>query len=390
MRIAIISSDSSLYSTNRLKEEARKKGHTVKIVNIQNFSLNIRSKSPAIFYKGKPLDKIDAIIPRIASSQSEFGVAILRQFEQMGVYCLNPSQALTVSRDKLRSMQVLSRHNIEIPETAFVFSRSDILPALEKMGNGPVVIKLLQGSQGAGVMLAESTQTARAIIEAFQVAKHNVLIQKFVSESKGTDIRAFVIGSKVVASMRRRAQDGEFRSNVHRGGSTEAVQLTPEYEQAALLAARIMGLRIAGVDILEGKSGPQILEVNSSPGLEGIEKATNIDIAGQIISYLEEEVSFPYIDITERLSLSKGYSIVEFTMHKEVEFVNKTIENSGLSNQEIRILSITRGGITIPIPPSDEKLLLGDVLLCYGKHQSIKTMLPQKTKRKRKAKNDIE
>jgi ribosomal protein S6--L-glutamate ligase len=378
MKILILSSDPGLYSTSRIKEAARARGHTVRVLSVQSFALDIKSGNPDILFKGKSFSKVDAVIPRIAASQSAFGTALLRQFEQMGIYCLNPSFALTVSRDKLRSMQVLSRHNIGIPPSAFVFNKSEVEPALDRLGGVPVIIKLLEGTQGAGVMLAENVNIAKAIIQAFQVAKNSVLIQRFVAESKGSDIRAFVIGGRVVAAMRRVAQEGEFRSNVHLGADVESVTLTEEYERAAILAAQIMGLRVAGVDILQSNSGPQILEVNSSPGLEGIEKASGVDIATEIINYIEQEVSFPYIDIREKLSLAKGYTIAEFVVSRNLPFVNQSIEESRLLEQEIQILSITRDSIVIPAPRSTEVLHLGDKLLCFAKHGLLQALLPEK------------
>lgn len=330
--------------------------------------------------------KVDAIIPRVASSQNFFGTSVIRQFEQMGVYCLNASFAVSVSRDKLRSMQILSRHQIGIPHSAFVFDNSDIPSALDRVGGAPVVIKLLRGSQGSGVLLAEKKSVAMSIIEALQLAGHNVLIQHFVAESKGTDIRAFVVGDRVVAAMRRTAQEGEFRSNVHLGGATEAIELAPEYERVALLAAHIMGLRVAGVDLLETSSGPQVLEINSSPGLEGIESATHLDIATCIIEYVEEQMQFPDLDIRERLSLSKGYSIVEIPVGNKSALANKTIEEASILEQEIQVLNIQRKGITIPTPRPIETIYPGDTLLCFGKQLALKTLLPAKRSNRKKPK----
>ncbi len=383
MRISILSNNSTLYSTTRLRNAARARGHTVRVMSTSNFSLDIKSGKPGVLYKGKPASKVDAIIPRISANQSFYGTAVVRQFEQMGVYCLNPSFAISVSRDKLRSMQILSRHKIGIPDSAFAFGKSDIEPALERIGGAPAVIKLLEGTHGAGVMLAESAGVARAIIEALQVAQHNVLIQKFIAESKGRDIRAFVIGDRVVAAMRRTAKEGEFRSNVHLGANTEAIELDEEYTRVAVRAAHIMGLRVAGVDILESDSGPQILEINSSPGLEGIEGATHIDIADAMISYLEDQIKFPDVDIRERLTLNKGYSVVELPIIPKSSLAGKSIGETTLGEQEIQVLSIIRDSVTIPTPSSSEIIHTGDILLCFGKQLTLKALMPEREKRRK-------
>lgn len=388
MKIGILSNSTKLYSTIRLKEAARARGHSVRILQTSAFALDIQSGKPDLIYKGKPAPKVDAIIPRIAPSLSFFGTSVIRQFEQMGVYCVNASFAVSVSRDKLRSMQILSRHHVDIPRTSFVFNNSDVEAALDRVGGAPAIIKLLEGSQGSGVMLVETSEMAQSIVEALQIAGHNVLIQKFVSESRGKDIRAFVVGDRVVGAMRRTAQGSEFRSNVHLGANTEAITLDPEYERVAILATQIMGLRVAGVDLLETSSGPQVLEINSSPGLEGIETATNIDIADAIIEYIEEQVSFPDLDIRQKLSLSKGYSITEIPITKKSKLLNKTLDELELYEKEINVLSITRGGLTIPSPYSSEKVLLGDKLLCFGKQNALKALIPQKTTRKRKKISD--
>ena len=384
MKIGIFTDQSKGYSSVRLRDVARERGHTVRLYSTSSFAIDIQSSKPGLLYKGKPVQKLDALIPRVGAEDSKNRVSIVRQFEQMGIFCLNASTAITVARDKLRSLQILSRHHIEIPHSAFVFNRSDIEPALERVGGAPVIIKVLHGSQGAGVMLAENTGVASAIIEALQVAICNGMLQKFVSESSGKDIRAFGVGDKVVASMRRLAKDGEFRSNVHKGGSTEAVTLDPEYERTAILAAHIMGLRVAGVDLLEGADGPQVMEVNASPGLEGIEGATGIDVAGAIIDYLEDQIQFPDLDLRERLSLGRGYRITEIPVLRKSEFAGKTIGESDILEQEVQILSITRGGVTIPTPNSKEQLHPGDTLLCFGKELSLKGLLPPPKKRKRK------
>ena len=385
MKIAILSNLPKSYSTMRIKEAAKARGHKVRVLASSKFSLDIKSGKPDLLYKGKPLNRFDAVIPRVASSSRAHGVAVVQQFEQMGTYCLNSHTGVSIARDKLRSMQLLSTRDINIPPTAFVFDKSDISPALERVGGSPVIIKLLQGSQGAGVILAETKQMAFAIIEALQIAGKEVLIQKFVSESSGKDIRAFVVGDRVVGAMKRIAQKGEFRSNVHLGARTEAVELSEEYKKVAVRAASIIGLRVAGVDILESNDGPQVLEVNSSPGLEGIEGATHTDIADVIISYLEEQVMFPDIDIRDRLSLAKNYRVAEIPIRKNSAISEKSLSDSIFS--DIQILSITRDGKTTPNPKPTEVVAVGDLILCYGQQEVLKSLIPKKKKRRSAIKN---
>src|SRR5690606_29345318 len=285
MKIAILSQGPRLYSTRRIREAAEARGHKVRVLDPLKFSLDVEKKNPHVWYREKRVENFDAIIPRIGASITFFGTAVVRQYEQMGVFCLNTSSSIATSRDKLRAFQILSRHNIGIPKTAFVRQRSSVMPAIERVGGAPVIIKLLEGTQGIGVILADTSKIAEAIVETLQSTKQNVLIQNFVEESRGRDVRAFVVGGRVVAAMRRSAQGTEFRSNVHRGGVAVPVQLEPEYERTAVMAAQILGLRVAGVDMLESNEGPQVMEVNSSPGLEGIETATGVDIAGEMIKH---------------------------------------------------------------------------------------------------------
>jgi ribosomal protein S6--L-glutamate ligase len=325
------------------------------------------------------------VIPRIGASITLYGTAVVRQFEQMGVFSLNSAQAISVSRDKLRSIQILSRHKIGIPKTAFVHELDQIEPTIEAMGGPPVVIKLLQGTQGIGVILADSASVAKSIIEVLQgAANQHVLIQEFVRESRGRDIRAFVVGNRVVAAMRRVAQGDEFRSNVHRGGRAEPVDLDPDFERTALHAAQIMGLRVAGVDMLEGKRGPKLMEINSSPGLEGIEAATGVDVAGSIIELIEEEVLFPEVDIRQRLTLQSGYGVLEVPVDEGSELAHKQIQATGLRERDIVVLTIQRGSITIPNPKGKREILPGDNLLCFGKSLTLKSLAPRRRKGKRR------
>ncbi len=382
MKIGLLTRAPKCYSSRRLREAAESRGHKITALDTLRFSIALEEQSPDLWYRGKRISHYDAIVPRIGASITFYGAAVVRQFEQMGMFSLSASHAISVSRDKLRSLQALSRHDIGMPPTAFVRDRGEILAAIERVGGAPVIIKLLEGTQGIGVILAESVKVAEAIIETLQGAKQNVLIQKFVAESKGRDVRAFIVGDRVVAAMRRTASGQEFRSNVHRGGSTESVTLEPEYERVAVRAAQILGLRVAGVDMLESDAGPQVMEVNSSPGLEGIEGATNIDVAGEIISYLEEQVQFPEIDLRQRLTLARGYAVTEFAIVPQSTMTNKTLAELDLRDRDVLVLSITRAGNVIPNPRGDRKILEGDVLLCYGKQLTLEGLLPPREKRR--------
>ncbi len=376
MKIALLTREPNNYSSRRLKEAATARGHKMVGLNVMKMGLQLDDTGPSIVIKGRPLSSYDAVIPRIGSSVTFYGTAVVRQFEQMGVFTLNGSHAIAISRDKLRSLQILSRYKLGMPSTAFVRDRKSILDAINRVGGAPVIIKMLEGTQGIGVILADTTKIAEAIVETLQSTKQNVIIQKFVAESKGKDVRAFVIGDRVVAAMRRSAVGTEFRSNVHRGGSTEAITLPPEYEATAVRAAQILGLRVAGVDMLEGKDGPQIMEVNSSPGLEGIEGASGIDIADQIIQHLEERVLFEDFDIRQRLTLARGYQVAELPVGPNSEFIGKTVRDTGLRQKDIVVLSIHRGGLVIPNPREDRSVLAGDVLLCYGLAAALRNLLP--------------
>lgn len=386
MKIALLTREPKNYSSRRLREAAEKRGHKIIPLNVLKMGIHLDADGPFLVYKNKPLSSYDAVIPRIGSSVTFYGTAVVRQFEQMGVFTLNGGHAITISRDKLRSLQILSRHKLGMPATAFVRDRKGILSAIEEVGGAPVVIKLLEGTQGIGVILAESTKIAEAIIETLQSTKQQVIIQKFVAESKGKDLRAFVIGDRVVAAMRRSAVGTEFRSNVHRGGTTEAVKLSPEFEATAVKAAHILGLRVAGVDMLEGKDGPQIMEVNSSPGLEGIEGATGLDIAGEIIKHLEDHVRFEDFDIRQRLTLARGYQVAELPVGPDSEFVGKTVRESGLRDRDVVILSIQRGGSVIPNPRNDRAIMAGDVLVCYGVKSALQNLVPDLAARRRPSK----
>ena len=384
MKLGILSCAPRSYSTRRLVEAAQQRSHTVKVLNTLKFAIDLQQGNPDLFYRQKELTDYDAVLPRIGASITYYGSAVVRQCQEMDIFCGNTATGIGNSRDKLRSLQILSRHHIGIPRTTFVRDKKDVLPAIERVGGAPVVIKLIEGTQGIGVLLAETIKAAESIIELLQSQKQNVLIQKFVAESKGKDIRAFVVGDRVVASMRRVAQGQEFRSNVHRGGVAEAVELSDEYRDTAVRAAQILGLRIAGVDMLEGKKGPQIMEVNSSPGLEGIETCTGLDVAGTVIDYISAQVDFPEIDIRQRLTISRGYGVSEIYIPEGSKFVGETIKGTQLSEQDINVLTLYRGNKVIPNPRSDRVLEPDDKLLCYGKLESMRTMVPAKTRRRRR------
>lgn len=383
MKLAILSCSPNCYSTRRLLQSAVARGYQAKVLNTFKFAIDLAEGEPNLFYRRKQLSHYDAVLPRIGASITYFGTAVVRQFEQMDVFTANTSAGIVNSRDKLRSLQILSRHQIGIPQTTFVRDRKDILPAIERVGGAPVIIKLLEGTQGVGVILAESVKIAEAIIETLHSTRQNVLVQKFVSESRGRDIRAFVVGDQVVAAMRRVAQGQEFRSNIHRGGKTERVELEPAYAETAVRCAQIMGLRVAGVDMLEGNDGPQVMEVNSSPGLEGIEAATQLDIAGVIIDYMAAQVDFPEIDVRQRLTVSRGYGVTEISIPEGSEFVGKTIDESGLPELDINVLTLYRGTTVIPNPRLKRTLEPGDRLLCFGQLEAMRNMVPKKILKRR-------
>jgi ribosomal protein S6--L-glutamate ligase len=386
MKLAILSKEPNNYSTKRLVESCKQKGHSVKVLNTLKFAIDLEEGDPDLYYKQKRLGLYDAVLPRIGASITYFGTAVVRQFTQMDIFSANSADGILNSRDKLRSFQILSKHHIGIPPTSFVKDKMDVLPAIERVGGVPIVIKLLEGTQGIGVLLAHTIEMATSIIELLQSQKQNVLIQKFVSESKGKDIRAIVVGDQVVAAMRRVAQGQEFRSNVHRGGLTEAVELDEVYKETAIRASRIMGLGIAGVDMLEGKDGPQIMEINSSPGLEGIEGCTKLDIAGSFIDYIAAQVDFPEIDLRQKLSVSRGYGVTEIYIPEGSEYIGQTIIDSGLSEKDINVLTLHREGKVIPNPKSSREIMAEDRLLCFGKLESMKSLIPSKTQKRRKPK----
>ena len=368
MKICILSQAPKCYSTRRIHEAAIARGHQARVCDTARFSIILEHGRPSLLYRGKPLEPTDAVIPRIGASITFFGTAVVRQFEHMGIFCLNCAGSIVDARDKLRTMQSLSRHDIDIPSTALVRSNKDVLKAIEIVGGAPVVLKLIQGTQGVGVILAESHKAAEATIQTLRSARQNVLIQKFVSESKGRDVRAFVVGDRVVAAMRRVAQDQEFRSNVHRGGKAEPVNLDQVYIATALKAAHVLGLHVAGVDMLESREGPKVAEVNCSPGLQGIETATGVDVAGAIIEYLEAQADFP--DDAAQVA-PDDYDLVEFIVANESALTGETVGGSKLEGRGVTVLRMDREGVASVRPERTSVIQAGDKLLCFGRAQEL-------------------
>ena len=290
MNIAILSRNKNLYSTNRLFNAGTKRGHSIAIIDYLRCYINIGQNQTEIYYNGKKLGRYDAVLPRIGASQTSYGTAIVRQFEMIGDFVINKSDAIKSSRDKLRSLQVLAKHGIDMPITGYASHTMDIHDVIEKVGKTPLIMKLLQGTQGNGMVLAETMKAAESVMNAFKQVDADILIQEFIKESSGVDIRAIVVGKKVVAAMQRVAPEGEFRSNVHRGAATKHINLTPEEEEIAIKSTKVLGLSVAGVDLMRSKRGPLVLEVNSSPGLQGIELLTGADVAGEIISFIESSL----------------------------------------------------------------------------------------------------
>lgn len=291
MKIAILSRDARLYSTSRIVEAAENRGHDVHVIDYLRCYMNITAHNPQVMYQGEVLEGYDAVVPRIGAPYTFYGTAVVRQFEMANVFCANESQAISRSRDKLRCLQLLARKGIGIPVTAAADSTRDIEGLMKIVGGAPMVIKLVEGTQGIGVVLAETDKAAESVIQAFRGLSANILVQEYIEEAKGSDIRCFVVGKKVIAAMKRQGPPGEFRSNLHRGGYAEKVKLTPEERSTAVRSAKSMGLNICGVDILRSNHGPVVMEVNSSPGLEGIEAATGVDVATKIVEFIEAKAA---------------------------------------------------------------------------------------------------
>lgn len=384
MQLAVLSRAPTSYSTRRLVQAAQERGHDVRVLDTLRLTIDLAGDEPDMLHRGRPIADFDAIVPRIGASITFFGLAVVRQFEQMDVYTPATAAGIANSRDKLRSIQVLARHDIGIPGTTFVRDRKDVLAAIERVGGAPVVIKLLEGTQGIGVILAPDRKVAEAVIETLQSARQNVLVQRFVSESRGRDVRALVVGDRVVGAMRRTARGDEFRSNVHRGGSVEAIELDEEYQRTAVRAAQIMGLRVAGVDMLEGADGPLVMEVNSSPGLQGIETATGLDIAGAVVDHVAAQTAFPELDVRQRLTVSAGYGVAELLVREGSDLVGSTLRTSQLRARDITVLTLTRGTRVVPNPSPDRMLEAGDRLLCFGRLEDMRDLVPERRRRRQR------
>ena len=382
MKLGILSRAPRSYSTQRLRAAALDRGVDVTLYDTLRFAIDLSREEPNVTYRGRDIDDIDAILPRIGASITFYGLAVVRQFQAMDVYTPNTADGIANSRDKLRAMQIMSRHEIDIPSTTFVRERSDIRPAIDRVGGAPVIIKTLEGTQGIGVILAPDLRVAEAVIETLQSTSQNVLIQRFVSESRGRDIRALVVGDRVVASMRRIARGDEFRSNVHRGGSTEMVHLDPEVRDVALRAAQTMGLTVAGVDMLEGDDGPLVMEVNSTPGLQGIEEATGLDVAGAIIDHIVSNVAFPDLDVRQRLGEAVGYGVAEIHVDAGSVIDGTTLGESGLRDRDITVLVIENDFGVVPNPTSEWVLNAGDRLLCFGRLAEMRSLAPARRARR--------
>ena len=381
MKLAVLSRQPRSYSTRRLVAAAHDRGHDVEILDTLRLALDLSADHHDLLYRGVHVADYDAVLPRIGASITFYGMAVVRQFEQMDVYTPTTADAIANSRDKLRSIQLLARNSVPIPDTTFVRDRADVRPAIERVGGAPVVIKLLEGTQGIGVILAPEANVAETVIETLQWTKQNVLIQQFVSESRGRDLRALVVGDQVVAAMRRIGRDNEFRSNIHRGGRTEPVELDDRAKKIAVRAAHTMGLRVAGVDMLEGANGPLVMEVNSSPGLEGIEEATGLDVAGAVIDYVASQVTFPDLDIRQRLANTPGYGVAELYIGPGADLIDQTIR-VGLRDRDISVLTLVRGEHVIPNPREDRILEVEDRLLCFGRLSEMRSLIPARRRRR--------
>lgn len=382
VKLGILSRAPRSYSTQRLRSAALDRNVNVNLYDTLRFAIDLSRDDPNVTYRGRDIDDVDAILPRIGASITFYGLAVVRQFQAMDVYTPNTSDGIANSRDKLRSMQILSRHEIDVPATTFVRERSDIRAAIDRVGGAPVIIKTLEGTQGIGVILAPDLRVAEAVVETLQSTSQNVLIQRFVSESRGRDIRALVVGDRVVAAMRREARGDEFRSNVHRGGSTQAIHLDAETRDVALRAAQTMGLTVCGVDMLESNDGPLVMEVNSTPGLQGIEEATGLDVAGAIIDHMVSNVAFPDLDVRQRLGEATGYGVAEIHIDRGSDIDGITVGASGLRDRDITVLVIENDFGVFPNPSSERLLNAGDRLLCFGRLDAMRALAPVRRARR--------
>ena len=376
LRLAILSRGPRLYSTRRLAEEARKRGLEPYIADPMKFSLFVADGRIDILHNGKPFN-YEAVIPRIGHSITKHGVAVLRHLEQLGIWTANTGAGILQSRDKLHASQILARNRIPVPRTTYVRDIIDVETAVDFVGGLPVVIKVTQGTQGQGVFLRHTIREARNLVQGLLLTGRAVLIQEYIAESHGKDIRALVVGDRVVASMRRRARGREFRSNYHLNGTVEKVELLAEFEEAACRAARVLGLHIAGVDLLEAKDGPLVLEVNSSPGLEGIEKASGVNVAGEIIDYVTSETAFSEVDLDQLLRTVPGSGVLSLQIKNHPQLVGQPLADLFNSSSKIPVFALSRDNSLLWNPSDDIQLRYEDVLICYGELTELRNSLRQ-------------
>ena len=373
LRLAVLSRGPRLYSTKRLVEEAKKRGIDVEVCDPMKFSLVVSDGTVDVLHKGRHFTH-DAVIPRIGHSITQHGVAVLRHIEQLGIWTANTGQGILQSRDKLQASQILARNRIPVPKTVYVRDILDVEQAIETVGGLLVVVKVTQGTQGEGVFLRHTAFEVRNLVQGLLVTGKSVLVQEYIAESHGKDIRALVVGDEVVACMRRRARGREFRSNYHLNGTVEKVELSEEYADAACRAARVLGLNIAGVDLLEGKDGPLVLEVNSSPGLEGIEKASGVNVAGAIVDYVMDDTAFSEVDIGQLLRTVPGSGVLSLQLRNHPKMVGKRLNEVFAS---VPVFALSRGDRLVWNPDPDLQLRYDDVLVCYGALTELRSSLRQ-------------
>lgn len=373
LRLAVLSRGPRLYSTRRIVEEARQRGLEVEVCDPMKFSLVVSEGTVDVLHKGKHFTH-DAVIPRIGHSITQHGVAVLRHIEHLGIWTANTGQGILQSRDKLQASQLLARNRIPVPKTVYVRDILDVEQAIETVGGLPVVVKVTQGTQGDGVFLRHTAFEVRNLVQGLLMTGKSVLVQEYIAESHGKDIRALVVGDQVVACMRRRARGREFRSNYHLNGTVEKVDLPEGYAEAACRAARVLGLNIAGVDLLEGKDGPLVLEVNSSPGLEGIEKASGVNVAGAIIDYVMEDTAFSEVDIGQLLRTVPGSGVLSLQLRNHPKMVGQRLSDVFAS---VPVFALSRGNHLVWNPDPDLQLRYDDVLVCYGELTELRSSLRQ-------------
>jgi len=376
IRVAVLSRGPRLYSTRRLVEECKKRGIEVEVVDPMKFSLFVANGDINITYRGEPF-AFDAIIPRIGHSITKHGVAVLRHLEQLDVWTANTGQGILQSRDKLHASQILARYNIPVPRTTYVRDTLDIQAAIDSVGGLPVVIKVTSGTQGQGVFLRHTLHEAKNLVQGLLMTGRSILIQEYIAESHGTDIRALVVGDKVVASMRRKARGREFRSNYHLNGTVEKVDLPDDIAEVACRAARVLGLHIAGVDLLESDQGPLVLEVNSSPGLEGIEKASGVNVAGEIIDHVTSEASFSKVDLDQLMRTVPGQGMVSLQIRNHPDLVGERLCDLFKTSGHVPVFALSRDNSLLWNPDSELQLRYADVLICYGELTELRSSLRQ-------------